>query len=248
MALAGLILLPILVRNLRKIPPYKFLPLLAVGTIGNAIPAYLFAEAETEVSSALAGMLNSTTSFFTIIVAVLIFRQKAPWTKWFGISVGLAGAIGLTLSGTAGNIEFNSYAFLVVIATFCYGLSVNIIHHQLADISSITIASVALFMVGFPMGIYLFTTDFTSIVTSHPHGFKSLFYIIILAALGTAVALIYFNKLIKITDGIFASTVTYLIPIVAIFWGLILHESISPWQILFVAITLLGVYITNRSF
>ena len=222
------------------------MPLLAVGIIGNALPAYLFAEAETQVSSALAGMLNSTTSFFTIIVAVIIFKQNEPFRKWLGIGIGLVGAVGLTLSGTEGNLEFNAYAFLVVIATFCYGVSVNIIHHQLAEISSVTIASAALFLVGFPMGIYLGSTDFSSIVISHPHGIRSLFYMIILGALGTGIALVYFNKLIKITDGIFASTVTYLIPVVAIFWGVFLNEEISFWQLFFVAIILGGVYITNR--
>lgn len=246
-AIAALVLLPVLIRNLKRIPRSKILPLLAVGIIGNALPAYLFAEAETEVSSALAGMLNSTTSFFTIIVAVLIFKQNEPFRKWLGIGIGLAGAVGLTLSGTEGILEFNEYAFLVVIATFCYGVSVNIIHHQLADISSVTIASAALFLVGIPMGIYLFSTNFLEVATTHQHGIWSLFYIIILAVLGTALALIYFNKLIKMTDGIFASTVTYLIPIVAIFWGVFLNEAITVWQLIFIAIILIGVYITNRA-
>ena len=219
-----------------------------VGVFGNAIPAFLFAKAETEISSALAGMLNSTTPFFVIIIASTFFRQKSSWQKWAGIILGMAGTVGLTLADSNSPLDMNIYIGMVLLGTLCYGLSVNIIHEKLAGVGSLEITSVALMFVGVPMGIFLGFTDFNEIVFDHPHGLWSLGYLVILAVVGTALALIYFNKLIKMTDGIFASTVTYLIPIVAILWGLYINEQVNANQLIFMGIILLGVFITNRRY
>ncbi|NND77401.1 MAG: DMT family transporter [Flavobacteriales bacterium] len=248
MFFAGIVLLPIFLKTIHKLKRAQLGFLFLVGLFGNAIPAFLFAKAETEISSALAGMLNSTTPFFTIIIASSFFRKKSSWQKWAGIILGLAGSVGLVLAGNGSQIEFNLYAGMVLLGTLCYGLSVNIIHEKLSGVGSLEITSVALMFVGIPMGMYLGFTNFADIVKEHPHGIWSFGYLLILAVIGTALALIYFNKLIKMTDGIFASTVTYLIPIVAIIWGLAIKEFISPKQLIFMGVILIGVFITNRQY
>lgn len=243
---AGLVLFPIFLKAVKKATKPQIFWSFIVGLIGNSIPAILFSMAEQEMSSALAGMLNGTTPFFTIIIGALFFAKKHQNFKWIGIAVGFIGAAGLSLSNGEGDFELNKYVFLILAATFCYGISVNIIADKLNDLPALHIAAISLFLTGFPQGILLFCTDFPQIVMENPHGLKSLGYLLILAIIGTAVALIYFNKLIKLTDGIFGSTVTYLIPIVAILWGFIIKEAISVKQLIFMGVILLGVFITNR--
>ena len=243
---AGLVLFPIFLKAIKKASKKHIFWSFIVGLIGNSIPAILFARAEQEMSSALAGMLNGTTPFFTIIIGALFFAKKHKDYKWIGILVGFLGAAGLSLSNGNGDFELNYYVFMILAATFCYGISVNIIADKLHDLPALHIVAISLFLTGFPQGILLFCTDFPQIVLENPHGLKSLGYLLILAIIGTAVALIYFNKLIKLTDGIFGSTVTYLIPIVAILWGFLVKEAISVKQLIFMGVILLGVFITNR--
>ena len=235
---AGLALFPIFLKAIKKATKAQIFWAFIVGLIGNSIPAILFARAEQEMSSALAGMLNGTTPFFTIIIGALFFAKKHPNYKWIGIAVGFIGAAGLSLSNGNGDFELNYYVFMILAATFCYGISVNIIAEKLNKLPALHIAAISLFLSGFPQGIALFCTDFPQIVQENPHGLHSLGYLLILAIIGTAVALIYFNKLIKLTDGIFGSTVTYLIPIVAILWGYVVKEAISVKPVSYTHLTL----------
>lgn len=126
-----------------------------------------------------------------------------------------------------------------------YGTSVNIIKKYLSEVSSVQIASLALMFVGPFAGIYLFSTDFTSVLFSKPQALISLGYISVLAIIGTALSVIVFNMLIKMTSAIFASSVTYIIPVFAIIWGLFDGEAISVFQLLWISVILLGVYLVN---
>ena len=73
-----------------------------------------------------------------------------------------------------------------------------------------------------------------------------LFYVAILGIVGTGLANIYFYRLIQMSSPVFASNVTYLIPIVATIWSMIFNEGVTLIQILGTIIILFGVYITNR--
>jgi len=243
---AGLVLFPIFLKAIKKASKAQVIWAFVVGLVGNSIPAILFARAEQEISSALAGMMNGTTPFFAIIIGSIFFAKRHGNYKWLGIAIGFIGAAGLSLSNGNGDFELNYYVLMILAATFCYGISVNIIAEKLDNLPALHIAAISLFLAGFPQGILLFCTDFPQIIAENPHGLKSLGYLLILAIIGTAIALIYFNKLIKLTDGIFGSTVTYLIPIVAILWGFLDREAISVKQLMFMGVILLGVFITNR--
>ena len=142
------------------------------------------------------------------------------------------------------SVTFRLEILLVVIATICYAFSINIIRIYLKNVDSITITSVSFLFIGPPSLIYLYSTDVLNVMTDEG-GFLALFYIIILAVLGTAFAVILFNELIKRTSAIFASSVTYIIPIIAILWGLIDKEKVTVTYLLGVVIILCAVYLVN---
>ena len=241
-AIAGLVLLPFALMNLRKVTRKNFFPLLIAGLFGNCIPAFLFAKAQETLDSSFAGILNSLTPLFTFIVAVAFFKSKFKWLNLIGIGIGLIGAIGLIVSKDLSASGDFSMAFLVIAATLCYAISVNTIKNYLQDLKPLTITALAFSFVMVPAFIILAGTDFAGVISSNPNGLASLGYVSVLAIVGTAFAVALFNVLLKRSSAIFASTVTYLIPIVAIMWGLFDGEVIKSTQIIWTFVILLGVY------
>lgn len=221
---------------------------LTVGLFGNFIPAFLFTKAETGISSALAGMLNGLTPLFTLILGVLVFKTKVKWFQVTGIIIAFLGAIGLITAGNSISTENTQlfYSLLVALATLCYGISVNTIKAKLNHVAAIKATAWAFTLVGPMAGIYLFSTDFIYVANTHPQGLSSLGYVFILGAVGTALSVALFNVLIRQTTAIFASSVTYLIPIVAIIWGIVDGETIFPMQLLFISLIITGIYLVNK--
>lgn len=246
MAFAGLALIPIFFRALRKLSLKDWGWILLVGIMGNGLPSFLFTGAETQVDSSFAGILNALTPFFTFLFGVLIFRAKSVLSQVLGITIGFAGAVGLVTQNELPTDVNWGYSSLVVLATACYGMSVNIIHRKLAHVNSIDIAACALLLAGVPSLIYLFTTDFVSILNTHPEGWHGLGYVAILGVIGTALALAVFNILIRKKSGLFATSVTYLIPLVALTWGALYGEKVGWGHAVFGAMVLSGVYLINK--
>ncbi len=221
--------------------------LLGMGVFGNLIPAFLFTYAETGISSSLTGMLNALTPLFTIILGWLFFGNSFNRNQFLGVVLGFCGAWILMSQGLKGGAnETWPYALCVVAATLCYALSVNMIKHYLGDIDSVR-ATVWAFMFTGPISvIYLFNTDFFDRLNFQASSLPSLGYISILGIVGSAISVIYFNRLIKISGPVFASTTTYLIPIVAIFWGLLERETIHWTAYCGTLIILAAILIINR--
>jgi drug/metabolite transporter (DMT)-like permease len=222
--------------------------IIAVGVLGNGIPAFLFTKAQMGLSSALTGMLNSLTPLFTLLLGVAVFHMKIKFHNVLGIFIGLLGAAGLIYANTGANLfgDFK-YASFVVLATVLYAFSVNIIKRHLAEVPSVQIASLAFMFVGPFAGIYLFAfTDFTEVFKQAPKAWSSLGYISVLAVMGSALSVIVFNMLIKKTSAIFAASVTYIIPVFAMLWGIFDGETITFNQILFIGVILAGVYLVNK--
>lgn len=241
-----LFLLPFVITRIREIKDHQWKFIFATGLLGNGIPAYLFAYAQTVIPSFMAGLLNSLTPVFTLAFGYFIFQTEVTFSRVAGVLLGLGGAVGLILSGSSGlSVQVSWYPLLIVAATVCYALSVNTIRHRLHEVDSVLISGIALWIVGPPSGIYLFTTDFTEIISRNPHALVSLTYVLLLALFGTAISIVLFNRLIKISGALFASSVTYLIPIVALLWGLADRESIRPVHLLAMAAILGGVYLIN---
>lgn len=244
--LAFLSLIPFLIFQYKHMFGAKAKWLLLVGLFGNGIPAFLFTRAQLGLSSAVTGMLNSLTPLFTLIIAVLIFHAKTKPVNIVGVIIGLIGACGLIFFN--GNADFSGsigYAALVILATLMYAISVNIIKKYLQELDSTVIATCAFSFIGPLAGVYLFTGDFLTVVKSHSESWKALGYIAILAVIGSAFSVIIFNRLIKMTNALFASSVTYLIPVVAIFWGALDGEQILIIHFIWISIILGGVYLVN---
>lgn len=247
MFISFVFLSPIAIKNLKRINSINWKYFLGVGLLGNTIPAFLFTTAQTGISSSLTGILNALTPLFTLIIGLLIFKTQIKRANVYGILLGLIGAMLLIFLGK-GMGENSNYTFglLVVLATFLYGISVNIIRHNLSEEPSLAITSLAFLLVGPFVGAYLFSTDFTTVLQTHPKAWSSLGYITILSIFGTSLAVIIYNILIKKTGALFASSVTYFIPVVAVMWGMLDGESFNLQQAGCVGIILGGVWLVNK--
>ncbi len=247
-SIAFLVLSPFAISRIRKLSRHEWKYLSIVGLIGSGFPAFLFAKAQTGIDSSLAGILNSLTPLFTVIIGLSFFSLKIKWFNIAGVLIGLAGAIGLISISGGRSFEFNfQYAIYIIIATVCYATNVNLVKYKLRDVDALTITAFSFFIIGLPVLLYLlFFTDFIRQISTEPAALKGLGYIGILAVVGTALALIAFNRLVKIASPVFASSVTYLIPIVAVSWGAIDGEKMTPISFLWMAVILLGIFLVNK--
>ena len=247
-AIAFIFLLPLFLKkqtiNFKK----NWKGLVLMGVFGNLIPAFLFTTAETQISSSLAGMLNALTPLFTIVIAVVWFKDKFKTIQIIGILSGLAGAVCLLLFNEGGDANTNIlYSLLVVGATICYAVSVNGIKHYLSGIDSITATLGALTITGPVALAYLFFgTDIVNDLKTNDLALRALGYVCVLAIFGTALSVIIFNTLIKNAGALFASTCTYLIPVVAVIWGLADGETVNLVQMGGVIVIIMSVYLINR--
>jgi len=246
MLFAGLVLLPFAIKAFRKIPKDKMGLVIVSGIVGNFIPAYLFCIAETKIDSALAGILNSLTPLFTILVGVIFYKVQTTAVKFLGILIGFIGLTFLLLTGKEMHFNHLSYASLVLVATMMYGINVHTVGRNLREIGSIQIASVAFSFLILPSAAVLFFTGFFENDFSNPLVIHSTLTSALLGMVGTSMASILFYYLVKKAGVLFGSLVTYGIPIVAVAWGLAYGESLAPLQVLCLGVILLGVYIVNR--
>lgn len=218
------------------------------GFLGSFFPVYFFAFAETEIDSAIASILNATTPLLTLIVGAVFFRAVVTQNKITGVIIGLLGTFGLILSGASINPDQNYfYSLLVIMATACYAVNVNILKTKMSDISPLGITAGNFFVLLFPAFLILYFSGFFELETITTEVELSLVYVGILGIIGTGVAMIIFNKLIQISDPVFTTSVTYTIPVVALGWGMLDGEVFSLWQIVSAMVILLGVFIVNRS-
>jgi drug/metabolite transporter (DMT)-like permease len=249
MSVAALCLFPLALRHLRELGRREIALLLVVGLTGNALPAFLYAKSETVLPSAVVGVLTSMTPIFSLLVAWLFFGQRFPRANVIGIAVGLAGAIALAMAGSpeAGRSTNLAFAGLVLLATISYGVNVNLVKGFFSQRNSVLVTSIALSTVGWPALIYLLAgTSFIETVRTNPAAPAALAYIAILGAFGTALSVLLFNQLLKDGTIIFATSVTYTIPIVAVLWGIVLHEEFTTLHAAAFAVILAGVWLANR--
>ncbi len=247
MVAASVFLLPVAISRLKRVEKEHWKFLASVGLLGSLIPGFLFAFAQMRIDSAIAGVVNALTPIFTILIGLLVYKQKHPARIFLGILIGFVGTTILALAGKSGGIAFNSYVFFIVLATICYGANTNIIKYHLNKLQALTVTAVSLLIAGPVAVVYLFGfTDFLTKVISSPDVQLAAGYTALLGIMSTAIALSLFNKILQITDPVFASSVTYLIPIVAVIWGVIDNETLLPMHFIGMGAIVLGVYITNQ--
>ncbi|MDL5046775.1 DMT family transporter [Oscillatoria amoena NRMC-F 0135] len=245
---AALFLLPAALNRLRNLRLNHFSKLLLSGMMGIFIPAFLFAVAQTRMDSSVAGILNTLTPIFTMIIGAVLFQQRFRPIAVFGIVLGFAGTFMLMLSRVGGKVEgINLYALLIVAACILYGSNLNFIKFKIADLSPMTITSVALLMLG-PLSLaYLFGfTGFTEKFSTRAGAWTAFGYTVLLGIMSTATATFLFNRLVKISTPLFASSVTYVMPIVAVMWGVLDGERLYLGHYIGMAAIIGGVYLANR--
>ena len=242
-----LVFAPIGIKDFFKLQKKTGLILLLSAIIGSVIPYFLFIKAQTKIDSSLNGILNSITPLFTLVFGVILFKQKINLKALSGVLLGLIGASGLIIISNGNNTTFSRdyfYAILPVIGSACYALNINLIKNYLHDIPALKITSWSFIFIGPIAGIILlFYTDFTTHLINDDLNYLNFLYINILGILGSGFAFWLFNLLIKETSSVFASSVTYLIPIVAIFWGVFDGEIFSLLQGLLCIVIFCGIYL-----
>jgi len=248
-SIAGIVLLPFALKSLKQIQSFReFLLLAIVGLCGNFFPAYLFTFAETGVSSGYAGMLNSFTPIFSMIIGLLIFKNKLTPIQLLGLFIGTIGIVLLVLSGNSNDLKMTGssfHVFAIVLATLFYAISLNTIKYTLQKFKAIEITALALFIVLIPSILSAIQLDTLSTIQTNPNALEGLGFIAVLSIVGTALALLLFNQLISSSSTLFASSVTYFIPIVAVFIGVGFGEGINIAQVGAMLLVLLGVFIAN---
>ncbi|MCF8256690.1 MAG: DMT family transporter [Flavobacteriales bacterium] len=242
--LAWLVTMPFLIPSLRDITRKQWGILLAVGLFGNGIPAFLFTAAQTHLDSSVVGMLNSLVPVLTVIFGALMFGLRVGGRQTIGILVGLAGALLLIMP--QGISRFQWPALLVVAASSCYAFNLNIVRRHLQEVPTMIITAGAFLWVGPACIIYVMLSDFT-VRLQHPGAALAFGSILLLATVGTALAVLIFNRLIQRAGPVFASTVTYVVPVFAVMWGILDGEQLLAAHVIGVATVLFGVYLINKS-
>ncbi len=248
---AGLVFVPFAIFHFNKIPKAKLGPVVLSAVFGNLIPAFLFAEALTKIDGSLGGILNSLTPIFVVVVGIFFFKQKIESAKIAGVLTGFVGLVLLTLLPTLmgeKSISLNNinYTLLVLLATFLYGINVNMVGKYLKGLNPIHAATVSLSFMVIPTIIILIWKGFFKLNFSDPGIQKAVFYVSLLGILGSAIATALFYVLVKRAGGLFASLVTYGIPFIAMFWGFFDGEEITWLQLVCLGIILFGVYLANK--
>jgi drug/metabolite transporter (DMT)-like permease len=243
---AGLFLLMIGFKTLPKIQHHKWKYVAITALFGTFIPAFLFAIAQTQISSSVSSILNSLTPLNTLVIGALLFGLSFERKQIFGVIIGLIGSSILILNGAANHPEQNYYySILIIIASICYATNVNLVKKHLSDLSPLTISTGNFTVMLIPALIILVSTGFVDIIQIEKVE-HSMFFIMILGVVGTGIANIIFFKLIQLSSPVFATSVTYLIPIVAFFWGLLDNESLTLIQFFGAFIILIGVYLSSK--
>ena len=215
--------------------------------LGSFFPAFLFAFAETEIDSSIASILNSLVPLNTVIIGAIVFKIASSKKQIIGVAVGLIGTYLLIDGGMQLNPDQNYlYAGLVILCSFLYGFNVNIIKKYLNDIPAVTIAAGHFSVIFIPAIIIFSFSGFNTDQMYDPITLKSIGYVLILSAFGTALAKVLFNKLVQISTAVFASSVTYSLLIVSLFWGILDGELFSFNQLMATALIVLGVLLSSR--
>ena len=243
---AALVFIPFAIFHIAQVPRQKTVLLIFTGIFGNLLPAFCFAIAVSKIDSSLAGILNSLTPICVVLIGILVFRDHIKLQKITGVAVGFAGLCLLTFTQENISLENAGYSSLILLGTISYGVNVNLVSHYLKELKPLHIATISLSIMSIPAGWLLWQQGFFQIDFGDAKVQWAVFNCLLLGIVGSALATILFYILVQKASGLFASLVTYGIPFVALFWGLMSGEAVSFSALLCLAVILFGVYLANR--
>lgn len=244
---ACLTLSPLLFTHFKRIPRRSFKHVIWVGLLGSGFPPFLYALGQLHIPSGIAGILNSTTTLFVLIIGVLFFAVPFVWVKVIGVLVGMGGVVLLLMNGIeTGGMADLDYGLIIIAATIMYGASVNVLKRYLQDVHALAIAAFMMIVPAIPSVILLVASGFFADIAHDRASLEAAGYIAILGSVNTAFANVLFFGLTQRTTALFASTVTYLIPIVAVAWGFLDREPLQWSHVLGMMLILAGVYLASR--
>ncbi len=247
LSISALAFLPFFLREASKVKPGEWITFIAVGLTGSGIPAFCYALAQTKISSITAGIMNSTTPLFTFVLGVLFFRTASSVRRVIGVLLGLGGACTIILGSRMSESGAGQswFAAFILVGTICYAISGNVVKARLQHWHSVSISALSFGSLLIPALVLLFATGSIQTLQANPAAFYSLAAIAALALVGTVMATILYFKLVQRTDALFASTVSYLIPIVALMLGLLDGERLSWMEMMGLVLIVGGVYLAR---
>ncbi|HIP26928.1 MAG TPA: DMT family transporter [Flavobacteriaceae bacterium] len=247
MVFSALVLLPFGYKSLKQVKKKHISTLLIIALFSTFIPSFMWTIAIGKIGVSITTILNSLTPLNTLIIGFLLFGLRFTRNQILGLVIGF---IGLSVYFLTGNFYQGSgdyiYSLLVIFSSLGYALNSNLIMNKLTDLSALSITTATFIITLIPSLLVLYYTDFFNIYNGSSVQINSLLYILFKGAIGTALAMVMYNKLVKVSSAVFASSVTYLIPVVALFWGYIDGEIITFWQLISGFLILLGVYMANK--
>ena len=233
--------------SIKKIPKKSWKWIVITAYLGTFFPVYLISYGQTEIESGLASIITTVTPINTLIIGIIFFSLTFSIKQLLGLFIGLVGAVLLLYEASETNLNSNIYfSFFIYLTTVGYAASVNLIKKYLTNIPPEAVTAGIFLSISPPAIIVLYFSDFTDLNFQDPLILKSIFFVLVLGVFGSAIAQTLFNKFVKISSPIFASAVTYTMPVVAIFWALIDGETLSIMQFFATAIILIGVYLVNK--
>ncbi len=239
--------LPLLFKALKEIPSEKLFTLFLIGVISIGLPAFLFALSLTQGESAINGIINSLSPLWTVLIGYYGFKVAVSGKKLLGVAIGFMGAVVLVVGKPDFTLRGDGlYTALPILATLCYGLGTNLTRKRLQGENPLYTTAISMSMVGVPVLIGLFFTCAPAKIASG-QVWMPILAIAALAVFGTFIAWILFYRLLQRTDMLFATSVTYLVPIIAIAWGMFDGETLSILQVGGMLLILGGVYFTTRA-
>jgi drug/metabolite transporter (DMT)-like permease len=223
-----------------------FVALLVVGFGGNFIPAFLFTYSQQHLDAGYVGMLNSATPIFTVLISFFAFGQRLSIREIVGLIIGNAGIVLLVYAGSGASLSGSLiHVLAVVLATLCYAVSLNTIKYYLHELKALHITALAFSFTFIPALFFFFQTDVPAVFNQSPHAWRGFAFAFILACLGTVLGVYLYNVLIARSSTLFASSVTYAMPCVALLIGIADNEDFNTGQIGALGVILAGIFIAN---
>ena len=234
--------------SLSGLSRYHWKWLIITGFLGTFFPSFFFAFAQLHIDSSVAAILNSLTPIFTVLVGITLFATRMLARQYFGVVIGFVGSLGLVWGGAQINPNQPiGYILLIISASMCYAINIHFLKHKLSAVSPMAMTLGNFIAILPPALIMLFFSDFFSFQKlQNPEVITSLGYVATLAFFGTAIAKVMFNRFVKMASTVFVSSVTYTLPIVALFWGTLDGEKISGYQLLSTVVILAGVFLAHK--